>query len=161
MWRYLVGGVAALLMVAAVMLAMNKGARSVAVLPAAPAALAALGGGQAAEPLPATVPAASERTREQKRFDRYDKDRNGTVTREEYLAARRKAFAKLDVDHDGKLSFDEWAIKAETKFAGADADKTGTLTAAEFATTAVKRKPARRVPCAPTAAPAAEEKEES
>ena len=162
MWRYLVGGVAALLMVAAVMLVMNKRARSDAVLPLAPAALMAAGGGQATPPLPATVPEASERTREQKRFDRYDKDRNGTVTREEYLTARRKAFAKLDTDHDGKLSFDEWAIKAETKFAGADADKSGTLTATEFATTAVKRKPARRVSCAPAvAAPAADEKEDS
>ena len=149
-------------MVAAVMLVINKRARSDAALPLAPAALVPDGGVQAAAPLPAPVPEARDRTREQKRFDRYDKDRNGTVTREEYLAARRKAFAKLDTDHDGKLSFDEWAIKAETKFAGADTDKSGTLTAAEFATTAVKRKPARRAPCAPAAsAPTADEKEES
>ena len=144
MWRFLVGGVAALLMVGAVLLFMGKRARSDSVLPALSAAVAPA---QAADPLPDTVPEASEKTREQKRFDRYDKDRDGKVTREEYLQARRKAFAKLDKNGDGRLSFDEWAAKAEGKFAAADADKSGTLTAAEFATTAVKRKAARRVKC--------------
>ncbi len=145
MWRYLAGGVAALLMVGAVMLFLNKRARSDSVLPAlsTAAALAA----QADAPLPDTVPEASEKTREQKRFDRYDKDRDGKVTREEYLQARRKAFAKLDRNGDGVLQFDEWAVKAETKFAAADGDKSSTLTAVEFATTAVKRKAARRVKC--------------
>ena len=47
------------------------------------------------------------------------------------------------------LSFDEWAIKSETKFAVADKDKSGALTAPEFATTAVKRKPKRRLNCPP------------
>uniref|UniRef100_UPI0035CC278C EF-hand domain-containing protein n=1 Tax=uncultured Sphingomonas sp. TaxID=158754 RepID=UPI0035CC278C len=157
MWRYLVGGVAALALAAAGMLIFNRNARSVAALPAAPFAL-----GQSADSpaLPATVPEASERKREQKRFDRYDKDRNGQVTREEYLAARRKAFAKLDVNHDGTLSFDEWAVKAEGKFALADTDKSGAMTPTEFATTAVKRKPPRvRRDCPPATAetPAASE----
>ena len=160
MWRYLAGAVAALLMVAAGVLVFNARARTDAVLPPQP--LAAAGGAGQATPagtaLPDTVPQASERTREQKRFDRYDKDRDGKVTRDEYLLARRKAF---DTNHDGQLSFDEWAIKAETKFAGADHDKSGTLTAAEFATTAVKRKP-RRTNCPPAsqAAPAARPDEE-
>ena len=77
----------------------------------------------------ASVPEASEKTREQKRFDRYDKDRDGAITRDEYLASRNKAFAKLDNNHDGMLSFDEWAVKAETKFATADADKSGAMNA--------------------------------
>ncbi len=145
MWRFLVGGVAALLMVGAVLLFMGKRARSDSVLPALSAAVAPAA--QANDPLPATVPEASEKTREQKRFDRYDKDRDGKITRDEYLVARHKAFAKLDTNGDGRLSFDEWAAKAETKFAAADADKSGTLTAPEFATTAVKRKAARRVKC--------------
>ncbi len=150
MWRYLLGGAAALLMVALGVLIYNARAKSEAVLPPQPIAAA---GGEAqatpaGTPLPDSVPEASERTREQKRFDRYDKDRNGSVTREEYLQARRKAFAKLDANHDGVLSFDEWAIKAETKFATADRDRSNALTAAEFATTAVKRKP-RRVNCPP------------
>ena len=103
------------------------------------------------------VPEATAETREQKRFGRYDKDRDGDVTRDEYLAQRRKAYAKLDVDGDGKLSFDEWAVKAATKFATADRDKSGGMTAAEFATTAVKRKPKLRCPPAGEREPAAEE----
>ena len=77
--------------------------------------------------LPDTVPEASDRTREQKRFDRYDKDRNGAVTREEYLASRRKAYARLDLNQDGQLSFDEWAAKTTTKFAAADGDRSGSM----------------------------------
>ena len=88
----------------------------------------------------AVLPEASERTREQKRFDRYDKDRDATVTREEYLASRRKAFAKLDANGDGRLSFDEWAAKTVARFATADTDRSNTLTAVEFATTAPRRK---------------------
>lgn len=162
MWRYLAGGAAALLMVAVGVLVFNARARTDAVLPPQPLAA----NGQPAQatpagtPLPDTVPQATERTREQKRFDRYDKDRDGKVTRDEYLLARRKAFAKLDTNHDGMLSFDEWAIKSETKFATADKDKSGTLTAAEFATTAVKRKPKRRVSCPPAEASAPHQEEE-
>ena len=95
------------------------------------------------------VPEAAPATREQKRFNRYDKDRDGRITRDEYLAARRKAFAKLDANGDGRLSFDEWAIKATTKFAAADKDASGAMTAAEFATTAVKRKAPSRAKCPP------------
>jgi len=165
MWRYLAGAVAALLMVGVGVVIFNARARTDAVLPPQP--LTSTGSGEQATPagaaLPDTVPQASERTREQKRFDRYDKDRDGKVTRDEYLLARHKAFAKLDTNGDGRLSFDEWAIKAETKFAGADRDKSNTLTPAEFAITAVKRKPARRLKCppgsqgAPEAQPRAEE----
>jgi Ca2+-binding EF-hand superfamily protein len=108
-------------------------------------------------PLPDSVPEASPATREQKRFNRYDKDRDGQVTREEYLAQRRKAFAKLDRNGDGQLSFDEWAIKATTKFAAADRDKSGAMNAAEFATTAVKRKPRPLANCPPPSAPQPEE----
>lgn len=133
--------------------------------PAAPL-LAAATPAQAATsdgPLPATVPEAGERTREQKRFDRYDKDRNGQVTREEYLAQRRKAYAKLDTNHDGVLSFDEWAVKAETKFATADADRSGAMNPTEFATTAVKRSTRPRPKCrnADPAHPPAEASEDS
>jgi hypothetical protein len=96
---------------------------------------------------PAAVPSATARTREQKRFDRYDKDRNGRVTREEYLASRQKAYAKLDINGDGRLTFEEWAAKTTTKFAKADVDRSATLDAAEFATTAVQRKAAARCAC--------------
>lgn len=155
MWRYLAGGVAALLLVAAGVLIFKTPARSDTPLRAAPAMQAA--GGD--EPLPDTIPEATPKTREQKRFNRYDKDRNALITREEYLFSRRKAYAKLDVDHDGKLSFDEWAAKTNARFAGADKDKSGTMTATEFATTAPKRKAAAKVKCPPVATSAEGESE--
>ena len=96
-------------------------------------------------------PEASERTREEKRFARYDKDRNGMVGREEYFVSRQKAFAKIDLNHDGKLSFDEYAAKAAGKFLAADRDRNGQLNATEFATTRVVRKTKpRAAPCPPT-----------
>ncbi len=137
MWRYLVGGVAALALVGAGMLLFRGTAATEPMLPAMPQATA---GAEEVE-LPDTVPAATARTREQKRFDRYDKDRDGKITRDEYLASRRKAYAKLDTNGDGRLSFDEWAIKTTGKFAAADRDRSGAMSAAEFATTAIKRKP--------------------
>lgn len=144
MWRYGAGVVSALLLATAGVFLFRGSAQVEAPLPAprpVSHAMAPL------PPEPITVPSASPRTREQKRFDRYDKDRNRSVTREEYLASRRKAYAKLDADHDGRLTFDEWAIRTTTKFAKADADRSAALTPAEFATTAVPRKPAARCVC--------------
>ena len=152
MWRYVAGGASALLLVTAgVMLSTGK-ARPPSPLSPPPAAVASQDEG-----LPANVPEASARTREQKRFDRYDKDRDAQVTREEYLAQRRKAYAKLDTNHDGQLSFDEWAVKTTTKFAVADKDKSGAMTPVEFATTAPKRTVKRQPNCPPAPAPREDE----
>lgn len=143
MWRFLAGVGCTLLLVGGGLLIWQGTAqppRALAGQAAAPAAP------EAATPL-ADPPQASEATKEQRRFNRYDHDRNGTVSADEYLAARHKAFAKLDVNGDGKLSFDEWATKARAKFAAADADRSGVLTAAEFATTRVARKVAKPQPC--------------
>lgn len=131
----------------------------------------ALGGPAAAQtavaapsdaPLVAPVSDVTPADREAKRFKRYDKDKDGTISRDEYLAARKKAFAKLDTDHDGKLSFDEYSVKAIAKFDAADTSHSGRLTAEEFATTAVKRKPRTKAVCPPgsAAAPAPAEPEE-
>ena len=152
MWRYLAGGAAALLMVAAGWLIFSGQARPDAVLPASAPAVWQPQAGVAGDP-EAALPAAPERSRGQKRFDRYDKDRNATITRDEYFAPRRKAFAKLDKDRDGRLSFDEWAVKTTDRFADADRDRSATLTAAEFATTRPKRSAKPRCVC-PAAAPA-------
>ncbi len=163
MWRYLAGGLGTLVLVGAGLFLWGSRPDAPSPLPAASAA-----SGTAAQTAEddTPLPEASAKTREQKRFDRYDKDRDGAITREEYLAARRKAYAKLDRDGDGKLSFDEWAVKATTKFATADRDKSGTMNAPEFATTAVKRRPAVRRDCppartAPAEAPEAGPAEES
>ena len=155
MWRYLAGGAAVIALIAAGFMVFSGKARPGPVLPPQPAAQVG-GSASAFEPLPDAAPEATDKTREQKRFDRYDKDRDAKITREEYLVQRRKAYARLDVDGDGKLSFDEWAVKATTKFADADRDKSGAMTAPEFATTAVKRKGPARVNC-PPAQPVAEE----
>ncbi len=152
MWRYLVGAVGALLLAGAGTLLFRGAAAPPRLLPA----MAMQAGSDAA--MPDGVPEATDRTREEKRFNRYDKDRDGKIMRDEYLASRRKAYAKLDTNHDGTLQFDEWAAKAETKFASADADHNGAMTAAEFATTAVKRKPAGGRDCAREPAPADEDK---
>jgi hypothetical protein len=150
MWRYVAGCAASLLLAAAGWLLFSGSARSDAVLPPAPQATAERPDAPAtADDSP--VPEASARTREEKRFDRYDKDRNGGVAREEYLAARRKAFAKLDVNGDGRLTFDEWAVKSLGKFAAADRDKSGVMDRTEFATTAVKRTAKPRCTCPPAA----------
>ncbi|MDP1026433.1 EF-hand domain-containing protein [Sphingomonas sp. KR1UV-12] len=154
MWRYLAGGGAGLAAIAAGALVWaNRDAAPAAVLPPQPEGVTAASDG----PLPDTVPEATAKTREEKRFGRYDKDRDGRITREEYLASRRKAYAKLDTNGDGQLSFDEWAAKTTAKFTTADRDRSGSMSPAEFATTAVKRKPVRTTPCPPAAtAPAGE-----
>ena len=156
MWRYLTGGAALIAFAGAAVLFLGGKAPSAAVLKPQPIGRVAGGAGMAPEPLPDAAPEATELTREQKRFDRYDKDRDGTVTRDEYLVARRKTYAKLDVDGDGRLSFDEWALKATTKFAAADKDRSGAMTPPEFAATAVKRKPSSRAACPPVPAPSEE-----
>lgn len=136
MGRFLAGVASALLLVAAgIFIWRSQAGAEQLVPPAPPGAEAPLGLADLSGP-----PEASEKTREQKRFSRYDKDKNGGVSRDEYLVARRKAFAKFDVNADGHLSFDEYATKTILKFASADRDKTGVLTPAEFLTTRVVRK---------------------
>ena len=59
------------------------------------------------------LPKASELTREQQRFFRYDRNH--------------------------LLTFEEWAVATSDRFAGADGNRDGILDQAEFATTAPKR----------------------
>lgn len=117
------------------------------------------GGGSARTP-----PAADARTREQRRFDRADRDKDGRVTLEEMTYGRRRAFARLDTDHNGQLSFDEWAARTLQKFATADANHDRALDRTEFATTAPRprRAPVRnaRCDCANQPAPAAAAEED-
>ena len=103
-----------------------------------------------ADPADLTGPAppqATELTREQRRFFRYDRNRDLKITRNEMLSTRTKAFRKLDRDGNNLLTFEEWAVTTVDKFEGADADGDRTLTQAEFATTAPKRKKKPRCAC--------------
>ena len=115
--------------------------------PVPPAPQAAVAEDEEGATAPAEPPRASEKTREEKRFGRADKDKDGRITLEELYQPRRKAFAKLDSNKDGRLSFEEWAVSTSEKFGGADSDRSGWLTPAEFATTKPKTK-ARPKKCA-------------
>ena len=92
-------------------------------------------------------PEATELSREQRRFFRYDRDRDLLITRAEMLSSRTSAFRKLDVDGNNLLTFEEWAVATANRFDGADADGNRTLTPAEFATTAPKRRAKPKCRC--------------
>lgn len=155
MIRWAAGGASILALVLASFFLWKSRASSHDPVPPAPVAAAAYAPAAASPAAdPVLPPTASEKSREEKRFDRADKNKDGKVALAELLEPRRKAFAKLDANHDGVLSFDEWAVKTETKFRDADADHNGWLTRAEFATTAPKRK-AKSARCACREAPAA------
>lgn len=155
MGRYLLGVASALLLVAAGLFVWKSVATAGASLPdAPPPPLAAPAG---AGPALADPPQATARTREERRFARYDRDKDGRIAREEYLAARRKAYARLDSNSDGRLSFEEYAARTAAKFAGADGDRSGALDATEFVKTRVVRKARARPDCPPAAPPAADE----
>ena len=132
MLRFLAGAAASFLLLTGAFLIWQSRAASGPGLPSAPPARAAALFG-ASQPLEA--PEASAKTREEKRFARYDKDKDGKVETMEYLAARRRNFDKLDVDHNGALSFAEYAVKGIEKFNAAGGRK-GFLTPAEFVATA-------------------------
>lgn len=85
-------------------------------------------------------PEATELSREQRRFFRYDRNRDQIISRNEMLSTRTKAFQKLDKDGNNLLSFEEWAVATATKFDTADTNRDRALTAAEFAITRPKKK---------------------
>ena len=91
-------------------------------------------------------PEATELTKEQRRFGRYDRDRDGRITRNEMMSSRTAAFRKLDTDGNNLLDFEEWAVSTGEKFRKADANGNRELSPQEFATTRPKRraKPACR-----------------
>jgi hypothetical protein len=64
---------------------------------------------------------------DEKRFNRFDKNRDGTVNRNEMLSTRVKAFQKLDGNHDNLLSFEEWAVKTANRFKEIDRNGDGII----------------------------------
>ncbi len=99
----------------------------------------------AATGAPARPPSADERTKEQRRFDRADRDNDSKITLEELYYPRRRPFQRLDTNGDGRLSFEEWAVRTTTKFGEADRNRDRILDRTEYATTA----PPRRAPAQP------------
>ena len=153
MLRFLAGAAASFLLLTGAFFLWQSRADERPGLPAAPAprsyAASIFGGGQQT----LEAPEASAQTREQRRFSRADKNKDGKIESDEYFAARRRFFDKLDVDHNGSLTFQEYASKAIDKFNGADHGRKGFLTEAEFATTAAPA-PKRKTCSCGTPAPA-------
>ena len=135
MLRFFAGAAAAFLLLTGVFLIWQSRAERGPGLPGAPPARAA-GATLFAAAAPLEAPEASPKSREEKRFSRADKDKDGKIEAEELLGPRRKAFAKLDSNGNGALSFEEWAVSTLDKIKDADKDANGWLTPAEYATTA-------------------------
>ena len=142
MARILAGVAAFILLATGVFFILRGNAEQAPALPPAPPAQSTLG-----PQAPLVAPEATPKSREEKRFSRADKNKDGRIEREELLGPRRKAFAKLDADGDGRLSFEEWAVRTVDKFAGADKDRTGWLTPAEYGTTAPPPPKRKRCSC--------------
>ncbi|GAA4718424.1 EF-hand domain-containing protein [Sphingomonas lutea] len=145
MLRFLAGAASCFLMMTGAFLIWQSHAQEAPSLPQAPPVTDVPS--MSTAPAPLQAPEATPKSREERRFSRADKDKNGRIEREEQMAPRRKAFAKLDKNGNGTLSFDEWAVKSIDKFAGADRDRSGWLTPAEFATTAPKPPKKKRCAC--------------
>lgn len=145
MWRYVTGAVAAAALAGA---GIYWWAGSGNASPGAVARTAAASPARAGDDVPAPL-SAEPASRDGRRFARYDADRNGRVSRAEYLANRTKAFARLDADRDGRLTFDEWSQRTTEKFARADNDRDGALDAGEFAATRPMRRARGRTDCPP------------
>jgi len=148
MLRFLAGAAAAfLLLTGAFLLWQTHAAQPDSALPDAPAPRAAGGSSLFAAQVPFGPTEATAKSREEKRFSRADKNKDGKIESDEIFAARHKAFAKLDTNANGSLSFEEWSVKTIDKFKGADADHNGWLTAAEYATTAPPPPKHKRCSC--------------
>ncbi len=151
--RFLIGGLASALLLTGGVFLWQGYSRDAEVraMPEPPPALPALPVAGRDAPkrgaAPPELPEAKSETREERRFNRYDRDRNERISRVEMLSTRTASFRKLDTNGDNLLSFEEWAVTTSDRFAGADADKSGDLTRAEFATTAPKRKPKPKCSC--------------
>jgi hypothetical protein len=146
MLRFLTGVASALLLVTAGFFLWTSEAERDSPVPPAPEAT------RFAAPLrpqrPNQPPAASPKSKEERRFARADKNEDGRITRDEMLQPRRKPFEKLDANRDGRLSFEEWTVKTAEKFAGADADRSGWLSPREYEASKPKAKgPPRKCAC--------------
>lgn len=102
---------------------------------------------EAADQLGPAPPEATELSREQRRFFRYDRNRDLSISRNEMLSSRTAAFRKLDADGNNLLTFEEWAVATVNRFDGADTDRNRSLTQAEFATTAPRKRPKKPCRC--------------
>jgi len=150
MGRYIAGAVSAMLLIAAGLFVWESVAQQDESLPTpSPPAVRMPDPMDAPEPssIGPPPPEATELTREQRRFGRYDRDRDGAITRVEMMSSRTNAFWQLDTNGDNYLTFEEWAVRTSERFTSADADGSGALTPDEFATTRQRRSSSGRSRC--------------
>lgn len=145
MQRMLIGGVAALFMAGGGLLVWQGMANQPSLIPAPPPPAAisdklpeAGADAPAFGPPPPTPPEAPKASREEVRFNRYDRNRDELVSRLEMMGSRTKAFKTLDTDGNDLLTFEEWAAATGQRFASADGNKDQLLTRKEFARTRPK-----------------------
>lgn len=152
MRRTFIGGIAALLMAGAGLLFWQTAANQQSIIPAPPPPIAisdalprAGSNAPANGPAPPTPPEAPKASREEVRFNRYDRNKDELVSRLEMMGSRTKTFKALDTDGNNLLTFEEWAAATGQRFAGADSNKDQLLTRKEFART--RPKPAVKPGC--------------
>jgi hypothetical protein len=85
------------------------------------------------------LPVVDEEGREERRFNRLDRNRDNLVSRNEMLSPRVAAFRKLDRDGNNLLSFEEWAVMTANRFKGADGNGDRQLSRQEFESTRPKQ----------------------
>ncbi len=100
---------------------------------------------------PPAPPSAPQESREERRFARYDRNRDGIINRVEMLSTRTNAFKRLDSDGNNLLSFEEWSAATGRRFDGADGNHDGRLSATEFAATAPQHHAQPRCACGTSA----------
>lgn len=138
---------------AALWLSVDRGEAVAAASLPPPAAPATPQMASLADDLPSPDP-KRQKTKEEQRFARADRDDDGRITQTEYLHQRRRNFDKLDTNGDGKLGFEEYAVAGIAKFQKADANRDGVLLAGEFVTTAPKPRKAASASAANCRCPA-------
>ena len=140
MHRFLLGGFAVLVMFGVGLFWLQGRAQVEEAAPPPEAAASAVPVGlpsaDSADLVGPAPPEATELSREQRRFGRYDRDSDGRISRVEMLSTRTDGFRKLDKDGNNLLTFEEWAVATVDKFDHADADGDQWLTPREFARTA-------------------------
>ena len=145
MRRFLAGAIGALVLAAGGLWLWQTQAYQENVIPAAPPPAVvsdklpeAAANAPAFGAAPPTPPEAPKASREEVRFNRYDRNRDELISRLEMMGSRTKAFKSLDKDANNLLSFEEWAAATGERFAGADGNRDKLLTRKEFASTRPK-----------------------
>ena len=147
MLRFVVGAASALLFVLAGFFLWKGQAQGEDVIPPAPVQVLAQDEPSVEARGDRAPPAATEKSKEEKRFGRADKDKDGRITLDELYLPRRKAFARLDTNGDGRLAFEEWATSTTEKFTKADSDKSRWLSPGEFESTKPKARAKPKPAC--------------